>query len=216
MPEGDPRTVLDQLIQERGEDYASLSRLIGRNTAYVQQFIKRGVPKRLSEKDRRLLARYFGVREVALGGPSEAETRQDDLVIVPRFDVAASAGPGAIAGDERAKAHLAFGAAWLRGLARGDPNRLSIIRVQGDSMMPNLADGDEILVDGSDVAGRLRDGIYVLRMDDALIVKRLAVNPAGRRVSVKSDNPAYPSWPDCDPAALDLIGRVVWAGRRIV
>ena len=44
---------------------------------------------------------------------------------------------------------------------------------------------------------RLRDGIYVLRIDDALVVKRIALNPVGRRVTVQSDNPAYPDWPDC-------------------
>ena len=41
----DARTALDRLIVERGENYADLSRLIGRNPAYIQQFIKRGTPK---------------------------------------------------------------------------------------------------------------------------------------------------------------------------
>jgi phage repressor protein C with HTH and peptisase S24 domain len=48
-----------------------------------------------------------------------------------------------------------------------------------------------------------------------LVVKRLAMNPAARTVSIRSDNPAYPAWPDCDPAATTIVGRVVWAGRRI-
>ena len=82
-------------------------------------------------------------------------------------------------------------------------------------MAPTLADGDEILVDRGDGAERLRDGIYVLRIDDALVVKRVALNPAARTIAVRSDNPAYPGWPDCDPAAVDIVGRVVWAGRRI-
>ena len=82
-------------------------------------------------------------------------------------------------------------------------------------MAPTLSDGDEILVDRGDVGDRLRDGIYVLRIDDALVVKRVALNPAARTLSIRSDNPAYPGWPDCDLAAVDLVGRVVWAGRRI-
>ena len=53
----DPRANLDRLIRERGEDYVGLSRLLGRNAAYVQQYIKRGTPRRLAEDDRRLLAR---------------------------------------------------------------------------------------------------------------------------------------------------------------
>ena len=82
-------------------------------------------------------------------------------------------------------------------------------------MSPTLADGDEILVDTSEAARKLRDGIYVLRFEDALMVKRLAPNPASRRLSITSDNDAYPSWPDCDPAAIDVIGRVIWSGRRV-
>src|SRR3546814_2525614 len=69
---------------------------------------------------------------------------------------------------------------WLRGLG-ADPRALSIIRVAGDSMAPTLIDGDDILVDGGDAAGRLRDGIYVLRMDDALMVKRIARAPGPGR-----------------------------------
>ena len=66
-----------------------------------------------------------------------------------------------------------------------------------------------------DASERLRDGIYVLRIDDALVVKRLALHPMRRRVTVQSDNPAYPDWPDCDLDEVNCIGRVIWAGRKI-
>ena len=69
MAEVDGRTALARLIEERGEDYAGLSRLIGRNPAYIQQFIKRGTPRRLAEADRRILARYFGVDEARWARP---------------------------------------------------------------------------------------------------------------------------------------------------
>ena len=82
-------------------------------------------------------------------------------------------------------------------------------------MLPALADGDEILVDRCDGRQRLRDGIYVLRLEGALMVKRLAFNPARRSVTISSDNRAYPSWPDCDPGDVELVGRAVWVGRRL-
>jgi hypothetical protein len=207
------RAALARLIDERSEDYAGLSRLIRRNSAYIQQYIKRGTPRRLAEPDRRLLARYFGVEESVLGGLAAAPSR--GLAPVARLDVDASAGAGAFEGDESREGHIAFDPVWLRRIARGAPDQLSIIRVAGDSMAPTLADGDDILVDRGDCAARLRDGIYVLRIDDALVVKRLAVSPAARTVSIRSDNPAYPGWPDCDPGAVDVVGRVVWTGRRI-
>lgn len=213
MVDEENRAALQRLIEERGEDYAGLSRLLGRNPAYVQQYVRRGSPRRLAESDRRRLARYFGVDETVLGGPAAAAGL--GLQAVPRLDVGAAAGAGAFDGDERGEAHIAFDPVWLRRLARGAPEQLSIIRVAGDSMVPTLADGDDILVDRGDGPERVRDGVYVLRMDDALVVKRLAMNPAGRTLTIRSDNPAYPSWPNCDPAAVEIVGRVVWTGRRI-
>jgi hypothetical protein len=213
----DQRAALERLIIERREDYSALSRLLGRNAAYVQQFIKRGIPRRLAEDDRRTLAAYFGVDESVLGGPSPAQ-RPDGaagLIAIPRLDVGASAGPGALEPADQIVSHMAFSRQWLRRLCGGRPEDLSIIRVEGDSMAPTLADGDEIMVDRGDAATRLRDGIYVLRREEELLVKRVAVNPATGAVTVKSDNPAYPVWPDCPPDALTVLGRVVWAAGRV-
>ncbi len=218
----DVRQVLDQLIHERGDDYASLSRLLGRNAAYVQQFIHRGVPKKLDEDDRRTLAHYFGISETLLGGPPAPAVRSapvtaksmNDVISVPRLAVGASAGPGALGADDAPLGQMGFEARWLRQLS-ASPTALSVIQVSGDSMSPTLVDGDDILVDGADGAERIRDGIYVLRVDESLIVKRLAINPAQRSFTVRSDNPAYPDWNDVDPDGIDIVGRVIWTGRRI-
>ena len=211
----DVRTLLEKLCTERGEDFAGLSRMLGRNPAYIQQFVRRGVPKRLQEADRRTLARYFSVPESMLGGPESGDEPKAGLVAVKRTLVQASAGPGAYPAEEASKPYFAFDERWLRALTSSQPGRLSIIRVDGDSMAPTLSAGDDILVDLGDCMERLRDGIYVLRADDVLVVKRLALHPAGRRVTIQSDNPAYPDWPDCDIDDVHCIGRVIWAGRKI-
>jgi phage repressor protein C with HTH and peptisase S24 domain len=210
----DPRDFLEQLIQERGDDYAGLSRLIGRNPAYIQQFIKRGTPKRLSEDDRKLLATYFGVSEQLLGAPAEGPVIAG-RVAVPRLAVRAAAGAGALDAHDRAVSHVTFDGRWLRSLGAADPNGLSIIKVEGDSMAPTLSDGDEILVDCGQGSKRPRDGVFVLRIDEALLVKRLSVNPAQRTVAIKSDNPSYPSFEDCPLADVAIVGRVVLTVRRV-
>jgi len=212
----DPRLVLERLCAERGEDFAGLSRMLGRNAAYIQQYIRRGTPKRLKEEERRKLARYFSVSETVLGGPVDEPGRVDGLVRVKRHPVTVSAGPGAIVAEELGKPYFGFDERWLKGLTPTPAERLSVVRVEGDSMSPTLGAGDDILVDLGDSVDRLRDGIYVLRIDDALVVKRLALNPLGRRVTVQSDNPAYPDWPDCAFDDINCIGRVIWAGRRVV
>ena len=212
----DPRAVLERLCVERGEDFAGLSRMLGRNAAYVQQFVRRGVPKRLKEEERRKLARYFSVSESLLGGPPEEPSTTAGLVSVKRHPVTVSAGPGAVVTEELGKPYFAFDERWLKALTSTPPARLSIVRVEGDSMSPTLNPGDEILVDLGDCGDPLRDGIYVIRVDDSVVVKRLALHPMGRRVTVQSDNPAYPDWPDCDIDDIHCIGRVIWAGRKVV
>jgi phage repressor protein C with HTH and peptisase S24 domain len=212
----DPRIVLERLCTERGEDFAGLSRMLGRNAAYIQQYVRRGVPKKLKEDERRKLARYFSISEALLGGPPDDPIASHGLVSVIRHPVAASAGPGAVVSEELGKPYFAFDERWLKALTSTPSAKLSIIRVEGDSMSPTLSAGDDILVDLGDAADRLRDGIYVLRIDDSVVVKRIALNPVGRRVTVQSDNPSYPDWPDCSIDEINCIGRVIWSGRKVV
>ena len=215
----DPRAALDRLLTERGVDYARISQVIGRNPAYIQQYIKRGSPRRLAEDDRARIAAYLGVPEAMLGGPVQrvvapTRARGPGMILVPKLAIGASAGAGASVDGEAVEGEVAFDPKWLRDLG-ADPRALSIIRVEGDSMAPTLDDGDDILVDGGDAAARLRDGIYVLRMDDVLMVKRVARAPGQGRISVISDNPHYRSWDDLPMASVQLVGRVVWTGRRV-
>lgn len=208
------RQSLDRLIRKSGETYASISRLIGRNPAYIQQYIRRGVPGRLEETDLRTIARALSCRpadigaapdspEPVVGRPAEA-TRPTDYVL-----------PDSV--GHRSESHsLAFHAGWVAALASGRIEALALLRVEDDSMLPALTPGDQMLIDRDDAASALRDGLYALRLGGALSVKRLAVHPASRRVAVLSDNPAYPAWDDVEPGALEVIGRVVWAGRRFL
>ena len=91
----DPRLVLERLCAERGDDFAGLSRMLGRNPAYIQQFVRRGVPKRLGEDERRKLARYFGVPEALLGGPADEPSPANGLLSIKRHVEAVKAKLGA-------------------------------------------------------------------------------------------------------------------------
>src|SRR5690348_6940723 len=121
----DPRHVLERLCADRGEDFAGLSRMLGRNPAYIQQFVRRGVPKRLKEEERRKLAQYFSISETLLGGPGSAEERSGELVSISRHPVLASAGPGAIVNEEAGKPYFGFHQRWLKALTASDPAKLS-------------------------------------------------------------------------------------------
>ena len=211
-----PRARLLELSQEKGVSLASLSELLGRNPTYLQQFIRKGSPRKLEEQDRATLARFLGVGEEELRESQEnsyvkpPKRESGAWVEVPRLDLGASAGPGRVAGGEGAFDTFRFSRRWLaeQGLERA---QLSAIRVEGDSMEPLLNDGDEILVDRSPRA--FRDGIHVVRLGDTLMVKRVASAGAGR-VALLSQNLAYPPV-EVAAEEVEIIGRVVWKGGRV-
>ncbi|MGN3973548.1 S24 family peptidase [Tsuneonella sp. SYSU-LHT278] len=214
-PPDDPfRLRLLDLAQQRGVSLAGLSEMIGRNSSYLQQFIRKGSPRKLEEGDRRTLAQFFGVAESELGGVEEISlptaNSRGEWIEIPRLPLGAAAGPGALAADERAFDSFRFSRRWLREQGLGGAE-LSAIRVEGDSMEPLLHDGDEILVDRAQRT--LRDGIHVVRLGDALMVKRLA--PAGPgRATLLSQNYAYPPL-EVALDELEIVGRVVWKSGRL-
>jgi phage repressor protein C with HTH and peptisase S24 domain len=207
----DPRERLSELARERGNSLAALSRMLGRNSSYLQQFIGKGSPRKLEEDDRRKLAQFFGVGEAELGAPEDLSYEsRGDWVDVPRLPLEASAGPGAVGAAEIPFDAFRFSRRWLReqGL---EPALLSSIRVMGDSMDPLLRDGDEILVDRT--PRPFREGVHVVRLGEALHVKLLqAVPPAGLRLISK--NAAYEPV-EVPMSDVDVVGRVVWKGGRL-
>jgi SOS-response transcriptional repressor LexA len=223
-PADPARARLLTLAGERGVSLSALSALLGRNASYLQQFVRKGSPRKLEETDRRTLAEFFGVDEGELGAPPReivlsvgsapavrsAERALADWADIARLPLGASAGAGTLAADAAPVARLRFSARWLRqqGL---EPAMLSVIEVEGDSMEPTLRDGDEILVDGT--PRPLRAGLHVLRLDDVLLVKRLEPGPAGM-LRVISDNPAYARI-ERPLSEATIVGRVVWKGGRI-
>lgn len=60
------RKKISRLILERGLNFAQVSLAIGKNIAYIQQFIKNGSPRRLGEVERHKLAAILNVNEQEL------------------------------------------------------------------------------------------------------------------------------------------------------
>jgi phage repressor protein C with HTH and peptisase S24 domain len=217
----EPRARLLALATEQGVSLSALSALIGRNSTYLQQFVRKGSPRKLEEHDRRRLAEFLGVAEAELGGseynssvnPSSLAGKRagsDMWLDIPRLAVEASAGPGAFPGSDEAIGALRFSAGWLR--QQGfEPAMLSAILVAGDSMEPLLRDGDEILVDRT--PRPLRDGVHVVRVGDSLLVKRVQTGVPGR-VVLESQNPAYRPI-ELAPDEVEIVGRVVWKSGRL-
>ncbi len=200
----DPRTALAALAAARGDSLAALSAMLGRNAAYLQQYVRRGSPRVLGERDRRLLSAYLGVSEGVLGAPVDRVA----AFRIRKLDVVASAGPGAQVDGEIVLGTDTLDPGLARRLGLRD-GQAAIIRVRGTSMEPGLFDGDHIVVDTADRTPRSKGGLYVIRIDDAVMVKRVAL--AGGRLVATSDNLVAGPVPD---GPIVVIGRVVWQMRE--
>lgn len=210
------RARLQEIARERGSSLAQLSRLLGRNPAYLQQYVTRGSPRHLDEPDLRKIAEFLGVEVRTLSSrPSSASTaaveggRLDDYREIPRLPLDASAGPGAMGSQEIPYDSFRFSRRWLRemGLEGAD---LSAIRVEGDSMEPLLRSGDEIFVDRNKRGG---EGVFVVRIGDALHVKQVRASAADT-IALISANEAYAPL-ELPREEVEVIGRVVWKGGRV-
>jgi len=124
---------------------------LGRNDAYLQQFLQRGSPRRLPEEIRHQLAGLLGV-EVSAGGGG--------------FDYVA----------EDTTAGWPFDRSLLGTIYDGAPDDLRLVIVRGESMTPLQEDGDMVLVNTADTQPS-PPGIFVLFDGIGLMVKSLELLP---------------------------------------
>lgn len=197
---------------ERGESYSSVSILLGRNRSYLQQFIKRGTPRRLNEGDRRILAAHFGIAEELLaGGAREAAGASGPAFRSVRClmlgETKAAPRPGANLGA------VNVDPAWLGQLGVTAEN-ISFCRVEDDAMAPTLLSGDEIMIDHGDHDVTGRAGLFVLRLDQALLIRNVA-RDAGYRFSIQTGDANVNPFNEIDAKRVEIIGRVIWKARKL-
>ena len=229
--------ILDLLLEGR-TNLKNASIAMGRNLAYLHQFIHCGTPRILAEHDREALAAHLGCapeelkhdrmpprrprpkpaprKEKEVMRPSVPAGPPEGYIAVPEIDVRAAAGPGAWnEGFEQTKEMWFFADPLIRHEFRARPADLRMITIDGDSMEPLLASGDRILID----VGRripVPPGIFVIWDGMGLVAKRIehAPNSEPPKLIIKSVNPQYDTY-ERDAEEVHLIGRVVWAARRL-
>lgn len=185
----------------------------------IERFVKAGINANwlLTGEGPMLLASVGQAREPSMAMTAE-EGRAAGYIALPLCGaVRTASGCESVDGAaEKADEALMFKEDWIRYELGTVPQNLFLIRVSGDSMEPTLRAGDVILIDRSSSRPD-REGIYIMRMGEMLLVKRLQALPGGR-IRVISDNPAFEPWvvervgSDND---VEIYGRVVWTGRRL-
>lgn len=189
-----------RLVLGVDSDY-KLARLVGKSTSALSNWRKRGsipIDECISlsvshgvSLDWLILGR--GEPPASLGHDIVRETLPpygyepvDDVVEIPLYDIEAAAGDGCIFDQERIVGYLPYRSDELdrEGLIETE---LAALRVKGDSMHPTLCDGDTVIVNR---AHRRPDGVFLVRVGDALRIKRVQKMLAGS-LRLSSDNDHY-------------------------
>ncbi len=228
-PDINHREVLDRLLQGTGlHKDAQLAELLGVTPQAVSQARRKSkVPEhwimRLAVKYNLSLDwLFFGH---APSSPELAESARPvtrlplphmpdlpdvDLVLVPLVSARLAAGTGSLETDAAIIGHFAFREDWI--CRKGNPDRMVLMRVTGDSMEPEIRHGDMVLVDQGkrDLYGH---AMYAVAVNEEIYIKQIETLP-GRRMVLRSLNERYA------PIEVDLrgdladsvhvIGRVIW------
>jgi transcriptional regulator with XRE-family HTH domain len=136
------------------------------------------------------------------------------LMLVPMVEARLSAGQGSFETDGTIEKHYAFRSDFLR--RKGKVEEMVLMRVEGDSMTPEIKHGDVVLIDQSQrrlLAGR----IYAVGVEDVVYLK--ITNTAPGKVILSSFNRDY------RPLEIDtrgdlesnvrIIGRCIWVCREL-
>jgi phage repressor protein C with HTH and peptisase S24 domain len=132
------------------------------------------------------------------------------FVLIPRYDVRASAGAGQAVEQEQQVGYMAFEQDFARTVLRRPTQHLVTLRAEGDSMEPTIRDGDVLVVDTS-VTEVENSRVYIVDVNGRLMVKRIQLRLDGSLV-IKSDNPKYEPevvhFSECTP--FRIVGQVIY------
>jgi len=154
---------------------------------------------------------FIGQAEPSLAVIPSCATEHDATERIPVYDIAAAAGGGAWNGPENITGYIALSRQYLAQVLFASARNLCVISVRGDSMQPTLQSGDMVIVDKS--VDEIHDNIYLVRMGETLLVKRVQRIPKNQ-IRLLSDNPLYPPV-DVSLEEAVILGRVIWFGRHI-
>ncbi len=205
--------------------YAYVKRFAGQYSVSIDYLMEGQQPMRRlpSEQQEAMRRDEYDAQQLANPkshhGAQENRAPYDDgseFVSVDRYDVSASMGNGEEVFEERLQGALKFRREWLR--TKGiEPSNARLLEGHGDSMEPLLYDRDLILIDKG-AANNWGDGVYCVRMDGRLMMKRLQRMPGGVKI-ISENSTKY------QPISLDLtdehsqrefavIGKMRWFARE--
>ncbi|TVQ96140.1 MAG: helix-turn-helix transcriptional regulator [Desulfovibrionales bacterium] len=186
-----------------------LANLLGIEPPAITLAKTRGVPKSWALT----LANMFSVNLEWLktGAGPVYQSDRPRTTFIPKVSAKACAGTGSLEVQDNIISEVPFARSWVS--QKGQPERMVVLDVVGDSMSPELEPGDSVLIDQSQTE-ILSNNLYVLGHLDALQIKRVQARPG--LITLYSANQRYqPVTLQGDEIdTLRIIGRVLWSSRN--
>ncbi len=131
---------------------------------------------------------------------------------VPKIMARLSAGGGSFETEPEIKEFYSFRKDWLR--KKGNARDMVLMDIFGNSMEPELKEGDTVLIDQSQKAV-LAGAIYAVGLADTIVVKRLEKRP--KELVLLSENERYPMmrFRGEEMNSVRIIGKVIWVCREM-
>ena len=220
------RKALAEQLRRNDLSMKHASIAIGRNPAYLHQYLTRGYPSVLGFRDSETLAELLGCDAEALRHktvpprkPVKRKPRASPPPGAPHCpipEVAVEAVTGAL--DEewaRETARWYLPEAMLRHEGGANPDNLKILKVRGNSMEPEMREGDRVVVDTARRQPAIGE-LFVLSDGAGVVVKRVETvretDPV--RLRLLSANPDYAPY-TCLAEEARIIGKVLWTIKRV-
>lgn len=160
----------------------------------------------------------FGDSRGATGGeaytPGQGHVCDVDMIYVPLVEAQLSAGTGSFVTGELSDKRYGFRSDFLT--RKGQISQMVLMRVEGDSMEPEIHHGDVVLIDQSQTQPR-PGAMFAIGVEDLVYIKMVDSKPG--KIVLKSLNPAY------EPLEIDargdladgirIIGKAIWLGREM-
>jgi phage repressor protein C with HTH and peptisase S24 domain len=151
--------------------------------------------------------------ETGIGPRYLKQNQEPDIEFqnIPKVKARLSAGGGSFEVGSEIEGYYSFRKDWLN--VKGSPAGMVLMDVFGNSMEPELKDGDTVLIDKSE-KDILAGAIYALGVDDTIMVKRVEKHPG--KLVLRSDNKNYlPVFlENQDIQNVRIIGKVIWVCRE--
>lgn len=210
-------------LAELGMSQSELARRVGVSQGTIAQLIS---GRNRSSAYLHKIARALGTTPEYLGGETDDASvgavlsptpqmiaEQLGMTLIPEIDLHFALGGGSFVDRHVNTTMVPYRTDWLNHITRGKPADIFLTKGDGDSMIPTILDGDDIIVNRSEQIIDKQDKIWALGYGDLVSIKRVMRLPNGR-YSLNSDNHAV--WPvEALEEELRVIGRVIWIGRRM-